>query len=124
MKTRRVSSLVLSLSAAIVVASALPVLATSSTAPSLQDGRVHGFSGCLTQEASGVRYFDLTKAKSDDGKDLGTLRLTSSVWGIRPKQALNHEVHVNGMYRGHMSNDPDGGHVAVKDAAVTGESCS
>ena len=39
-------------------------------------------------------------------------------------RAMNHEVHVNGMYRGHMSNDPDGGHVAVKDAAVTGESCS
>lgn len=124
MKIRRFGSFMLSICAATVVAASTAALAAGDPAASLQDGRVHGFSGCLTQEPAGIRYFDLTKAKSDDGKELGTVRLTSSVWGIHPKQSVDRPVHVNGMYRGHMADDPVGGHVAVKDAVVTGDHCS
>ena len=71
-----------------------------------------------------MRYFDLANAKSDDGKNLGTVRLTGTIEGIQPKDALGHQVHVNGVYLGHGENDPANGHVAVKDAAVKGGTCS
>ena len=123
--TRRIRSLSLPLAFATLVGfTALPALATSPELSSLNDGRVHGFTGCLAQEPTGIHYFDLTKAKTDDGKDIGTVRLTSSVWGITPKQSLNQEVHVNGLYRGHYGDDPGSGHVAVKDAAVVAPKCS
>jgi len=110
--------------ATLLAVTTIPALAGSSDLASLNDGRVHGFSGCLTQETAGTRYFDLTHAKSDDGKTLGTVRLTSSIWGISPKQALNQRVHVNGEYRGQLPGDPAGGHIAVQDAAVAGTKCS
>jgi hypothetical protein len=72
-----------------------------------------------------VRYFDLKSAKTDDGHRMSTLRLTSSLSGIaNPSQSLNREVHVIGDYRGHAATDPDGGHVAVEGADVTGAQCS
>jgi hypothetical protein len=123
--THRIRSLSVPLAFATVVGfTALPALAVGSDVSSLNDGQVHGFTGCLAQEPAGVRYFDLTKAKADDGTDLGTVRLTSSVWGINPKQSLNQEIHVDGMYRGHYGDDPGSGHIAVKDAAVVSPKCS
>jgi hypothetical protein len=110
--------------ATLVGVAALPALASGAEMTALKDGRVHGFTGCLAQESNPVHYFDLTKAKSDDGQNLGTVRLTSSVSGITPKTSLNEEVHVNGMYRGVFGDDPSGGHVAVKDAAVIAPKCS
>jgi hypothetical protein len=56
---------------------------------------------------------------------MGTLRLTSSLLGItKPEESLNREVHVIGDYRGHAPTDPNGGHVAVEGADVTGAQCS
>jgi len=109
--------------AALLALAAAPALAGADSA-SLNDGRVHGFSGCLTQESAGPRYFDLGNAKSDDGKALGTVRLTGSLWGIAPKQVLNQKVHVNGDYRGQLPGDPSGGHIAVQDVAAAGTKCS
>ena len=126
MKIRRVGSIALPFAAlAIIGLTALPARAASASTPSFDDGHVHGFSGCLAQEPTGARYFDLKNAKTDDGKTLGTLRLTSSLPGItKPEESLNREVHVVGDYRGHAPTDPDGGHVAVEGAAVTGAQCS
>jgi hypothetical protein len=126
MKIRRVGSLTLSLAAIAVMGLAvLPARAANVNAASLDDGRPHGFSGCLTQEPTGARYFDLKNAKTDDGKTVGTLRLTSSLPGIpKPEDSLNREVHVIGDYRGHAATDPDGGHVAVEGANMTGSQCS
>lgn len=125
MRIRRIGLFALPFAAAGLLGFAATSSAAGSSAlASLDDGQVHGFTGCLAQEPTGIHYFDLTKAKSDTGKDLGTVRLTSSVWGITPKGAVAHEVHVNGMYRGHLSNDPQGGHIAVKDAAVVANTCS
>jgi hypothetical protein len=123
MSSRRITVLTLSLSAAaLLAATALPSLAAKI--PSLNDGHVHGFNGCLTQETTGVRYFDLTNAKSDDGQNLGTARLTGTLFGIQPKDSLDHQVHVNGMYLGHSANDPGSGHIAVKDVSISGGQCS
>jgi len=126
MKIRRVGSLTLSFAAlAAMGLAALPARAASSKAASLDDGHLHGFSGCLVEEPTGVHYFDLKSAKTDDGQSVGTLRLTSSLLGItNPKESLNREVHVVGDYRGHTPTDPDGGHVAVDGADVTGAQCS
>jgi hypothetical protein len=122
MSSRRIG--VLSVSAAALLAvTALPSFAGNKMA-SLDDGHVHGFDGCLTQEQTGVRYFDLANAKSDDGKNLGTVRLTGTIEGIQPKDTLGHQVHVNGLYLGHGESDPTNGHVAVKDASVSGGKCS
>lgn len=109
--------------AALVGALALPAFGAGF--PKLNDGRLHGFQGCLTQENVPTHYFDLQNAKSDDGTALGTVRLTSNLAGIAtPQEALNHEVRINGSYRGHAPMDPGAGHVAVKDAAVVAATCS
>ena len=126
MKIRRVGSIALPFAAvAMMGLTALPAYAAKVNAASLDDGRVHGFSGCLTQEPTGTRYFDLNNAETDDGKAMGTLRLTSSLLGItNPEESLNREVHVIGDYRGHTPTDPSGGHVVVEGADVTGGQCS
>ena len=126
MKIRRIGSLTLSIAAlAAMGLTALPARAASTKAPSLDDGHVHGFSGCLTEEPTGTRYFDLNNAKTDDGKSMATLRLTTSLLGIvDPTQSLNREVHVVGDYRGRTPTDPPGGHVAVEGADVTAGQCS
>ena len=118
MKIRRVGSLTVSLGAPAVMGLAvLPARGVSSGAASLDDGRVHGFRGCLTEETTGTHYFDLKNAKSDDGQTMGTLRLASSLLGItNPEESLNREAHVIGDYRGHALTDPSGGHVAVEGA--------
>lgn len=109
--------------ATLVGALALPALGADF--PKLNDGRLHGFQGCLTQESVPTHYFDLQNAKSDEGTVLGTVRLTSNLAGLaRPKDALNHEVRVTGSYRGHAAVDPAAGHIAVKDAAVVAATCS
>jgi hypothetical protein len=123
MSSRRIAVVTLSLSAAaLVAATAFPSFAAEIR--SLNDGRVHGFDGCLTREPTGIRYFDLTNAKSDDGKNLGTARLTGSLYGIQPNDSLNHRVHVNGTYLGHFATDPGSGHVTVKDISISGGQCS
>ena len=126
MKIRRVGSITLCFGALAVMGLAtLPAHAANVNAASLDDGHVHGFSGCLTQESTGTRYFDLKNAQTDDGKTMSTLRLTSSLLGItNPEESLNREVHVIGDYRGHAPTDPSGGHVVVEGAAVTGAQCS
>jgi len=126
MKIRRIGSLTLSFAAlAAMGLAALPARAASGKPASLDDGRVHGFSGCLVEEPTGIHYFDLKSAKTDDGQTMGTLRLTSSLLGIaKPEESLNREVHVVGDYRGHSPSDPEGGHVAVEGADVTANQCS
>jgi hypothetical protein len=126
MKIRRIGLVTLPVAAAAVIGlTALPSLAASPHGSSLDDGAVHTFTGCLTQESGGVRYFDLKNAKTEDGKSVGTIRLTSDLPGItNPEQSLNREVRVIGDYRGHSSADPVGGHVVVKDAGVTAGQCS
>jgi hypothetical protein len=114
--------------AALLTVTALPAFGAGAEVPSLKDGKVHGFEGCLiqesAQESSGVDYFDLTNAKSDKGKDLGTVRLTGDLSGItNPKESLNKKVRVSGIYLGREGNDPGSGHVAVKDSSVVGEKC-
>ncbi len=92
MKVRRISLSALPVAAgAFIFIVAAPAFAGNAEVGSLQDGRVHGFQGCLTQESTGTRYFDLTNAKSDDGKSVGTVRLTGSLFGIQPKESLNQE---------------------------------
>jgi hypothetical protein len=69
MKIRRVGSLTLSFAAlAVMGVAALPARAANVNGASLDDGRVHGFSGCLTEEPASTHYFDLKNARTDDGK--------------------------------------------------------
>jgi hypothetical protein len=125
MLSRRIVFPTLSFATAVfVAATALPSLAANSQFSSINDGRVHGFNGCLTQEASGMRYFDLTNAKSDNGVSLSTVRLTGSLYGIQPKDSLNRGAHVNGIYLGRSANDPGNGHIAVEDVQIVGGQCS
>jgi hypothetical protein len=95
MKIGRIGSFTLSFAAlAVMGLAALPARAANINAASLDDGRVHGFSGCLAEEPTGTHFFDLKNAKTDDGKTMGTLRLTSSLLGItKPEESLNREVH-------------------------------
>jgi hypothetical protein len=126
---RHVGRLTLPLAAAaLLAASTISAFgANMGEVPSLMDGNVHGFDGCLIQESAkesaGVDYFDLTNAKSDSGKDLGTVRLTGDLSGLSPKDNLNKKVHVSGIYLGREGNDPGSGHIAVKDASVVGTKC-
>jgi hypothetical protein len=126
MKIQRIVSFALPFAAfAVIGFTALPARAANINASSLDDGRVHGFSGCLAEEPTGTHYFDLKNATTDDGKTMGTLRLTSSLLGItNPEESLNREVHVIGDYRGHAPTDPNGGHVVVEGADMTGGRCS
>jgi len=125
MLSRRIVLFTLSFATVVfVAATAFPSLAANSRFSSINDGRVHGFNGCLTQEPTGVRYFDLTNAKSDNGVNLDTVRLTGSLYGIQPKNSLNHGVRVTGIYLGRSANDPGNGHIAVEDINTVGGQCS
>jgi len=89
-----------------------------------KDGHAHGFVGCLTQESTSPGYFDLVAAKTDDGAEVGTLRLTGHFLGIgNPQDALNKRVHVTGVYLGHKPTDPGSGSIMITDDAylVEGE---
>jgi hypothetical protein len=73
-----------------LTATATPALATQAEVPSWKDQRVHGFVGCLTQEAPSPQFFDLVNARSDEGEDVGTLRLTGHFLGIGdPNESLH-----------------------------------
>ena len=78
----------------------------------------HGFVGCLTQESASPHYFDLEKAKSDEGADVGTLRLTGHFLGIDdPKDSLNKRVHVTGVYIGPERGNSSGSTILLTDDA-------
>ena len=84
-----------------LAATATSALAKKPKAPAWKDGHTHGFVGCLAREEASPHYFDPVKAKSDEGADVGTLRLTGHFLGIDdPKDSLNKRVHVTGVYLG------------------------
>jgi hypothetical protein len=90
--------------------------------PAWNDGDVHGFVGCLAQESTDPGYFDLVRTKSDDGADVGTVRLTGHFLGIDdPKNSLNKPVHVTGVYLGREPTDPGSGHIQMTDDARPAE---
>jgi len=92
--------------------------AKEATAPSWKDEHAHGFVGCLTQEAASPHYFDLVDAKSDEGAQVGTLRLTGHFLGIDdPKDSLNKRIHVTGVYLGRAPGDPGSGSILLTDDA-------
>jgi hypothetical protein len=125
MKIQTVAGLTLPFAAAALLAvTTLPAFGSNAAIPSLNDGEVHSFQGCLTQEPTGVKYFDLKNAKSDNGKDMGTVRLTGDPYGMSPNGSLDQQVKVRGIYEGRLANDPGSGHIAVKDAEVVGGKCS
>lgn len=124
MKIQTVAGFTLPFAAAALLAvTTLPAFGSSTAVRSLNDGEVHAFQGCLTQESSGIRYFDLKNAKSESGKDLGTVRLTGDPYGMSPNGSLHQKVEVRGIYEGHLANDPGSGHIAVQDASVVGGKC-
>jgi hypothetical protein len=100
MKIERLAALTFA-AAALCAVTSVSALAKGAKVPAWKHGHVHGFVGCLTQESTEPGYFDLTKAKSDEGADVGTLRLTGHFLGIDdPKDSLNKRVHVTGVYVG------------------------
>jgi hypothetical protein len=123
MKVERLAGLIVPLAAAAFFAvTSVSARAKSAKVPAWKDGHVHGFVGCLTQESTDPGYFDLMKAKSDDGADVGTLRLTGHFLGIDdPKNSLNKRVHVTGVYLGHEPTDPGSGHILMTDDARLAE---
>jgi hypothetical protein len=93
-------------------------LAREAKVPAWKDEHSHGFVGCLTQEAASPHYFDLVKAKSDEGADVGTLRLTGHFLGIDdPKDSLDKRVHVTGVYVGPEIGNPGGSTILLTDDA-------
>jgi hypothetical protein len=126
MKIQRVAVLALPVAAAaFLVVTTLPAFAVDAKVAALSDGRVHGFEGCLTQESTDPPYFDLLKAKSDDGADLGTVRLIGDFTDMNPKASLNKRVKVTGVYlvRQPTESDPGSGHIEMKDARVVAGKC-
>jgi hypothetical protein len=119
MKVKRPALLlVLLVTAAGLVAAVTPALAKEAKGPIWKDEHAHGFVGCLAQEAASPHYFDLVNAKSDEGADVGTLRLTGHFLGIDdPKDSLNKRVHVTGVYLGHEPGDPGSGSILLTDDA-------
>jgi hypothetical protein len=123
MKVERLpASTVLFATAAFLAFTTVFALAKDAKAPAWKDGHVHGFVGCLAQESNEVGYFDLVDAKTDDGEDVDTLRLTGHFLGIGdPKDSLNKRVRVPGVYLGHGSGDPGVGHIRMTDDARLAE---
>jgi hypothetical protein len=107
----------------LVAATSLASMANSAAAkdakvPSWKDEHAHGFVGCLAQEVASPHYFDLKDAKSDEGADVGTLRLTGHFLGIDdPKDSLNKRVHVTGVYLGPERDNPSGSTILLTDDA-------
>jgi hypothetical protein len=123
MKVGRLAALTVPLTtAAFFAVTTVSALAKDAEVPAWQDGHAHGFDGCLTQEATDPPYFDLVNAKSDDGTDVGTVRLTGFLQGINPKDSLNKRVHVTGVYLGREPTDPGSrGHIEMTDDARPAE---
>ena len=119
MKVERLAALSVPLvTAAFFAVTTVSASAKDAELSAWKDGHVHGFDGCLTQESTDPPYFDLVKAKSDDGTDVGTLRLTGYLRGLdNPKDSLNKRVHVTGMYLGREPTDPGSGHILMTDDA-------
>ena len=119
MKVEQLHLLIVSLAIAVCLpATASPALAKEAKAPVWKDEHAHGFVGCLTQEAASPHYFDLVNTKSDEGADVGTLRLTGHFLGIDdPKDSLDKRVHVTGVYLGHEPSDPGSGTILLTDDA-------
>jgi hypothetical protein len=115
MKVERLAApTVLLATAAFFAVTTVSALAKNAKVPAWKDGHVHGFVGCLTQESTDPGYFDLENTKSDDGADVGTVRLTGHFLGIDdPKNSLNKPVHVTGVYLG-VVNPPIPGAVTSK----------
>ena len=110
--------IVLLVTAACLAATASRAVAKESKTPTWKDEHAHGFVGCLAQEAASPHYFDLVNAKSDEGADVGTLRLTGHFLGIDdPKDSLNKRVHVTGVYLGREPGDPGSGSILLTDDA-------
>jgi hypothetical protein len=109
---------VLLVTAACLNATATSALAAEAKVLPWRDEHVHGFVGCLTQETASPRFFDLVNAKSDEGADVGTLRLTGHFLGIDdPKEALDKRVHVIGVYLGPEPGNPRASSILLTDDA-------
>jgi hypothetical protein len=119
MKAKHLAPLIgLLVTAACLAVAASLALAKEAKGPAWKDEHTHGFVGCLTQEAASPHYFDLVNAKSDEGADVGTLRLTGHFLGIDdPKDSLNKRVHVIGAYLGPERGNPSGSTILLSDDA-------
>jgi hypothetical protein len=115
MKFERLAALTLPFAAITFFAVAtVSAFAKDAEIPALKDGKLRGFEGCLSRESAEPHYYDLVKAKSDDGTDLGTVRLTGFFYGINPEDWLNKRVHVSGVYLGRAPSDPGSGHIELR----------
>jgi hypothetical protein len=122
MKVERLAALTVPLAtAAFFAVTSVSALAKDAAVPAWKDGHAHGFDGCLVKESTEPGYFDLVKAKSDDGTDVGTVRLTGYLEGINPTDSLNKRVHVTGVYLGRGPTDPESGHIEMTDDARPAE---
>lgn len=120
--TTRHTALSLALAAATLLGSA--ALAAEGKPPAtLDDGKLHGFTGCL-QRLEGDRLFTLGDATTDDGKAIGSIHLTGSISGIVPKESLNQEIHIEGAYRDRVPSKDGGEHLRVSHASVVAPRCS
>ncbi len=112
------ADVVLFVTAACLNATATSALATPAKVPPWKDEHAHGFVGCLTQETASPHFFDLVNAKSDEGEDVGTLRLTGHFLSIDdPKESLNKRVHVTGVNLGPEPGNPRGSSILLTDDA-------
>jgi len=85
--------LALVVTAASFAATVNPAPAKDAKVPIWKDEHAHGFVGCLAQEAASPHYFDLVNAKSDEGANVGTLKLTGYFLGIDdPRDSLSKRV--------------------------------
>jgi len=119
MKMKRPAPLlVLLVTAAGLAATGTVASAKEAKVPIWKDQHAHGFVGCLAQEAASPHYFDLVNATSDEGANVGTLRLTGHFLGIDdPQESLNKRVHVTGVYLGREPGDPGSGSILLTDDA-------
>jgi hypothetical protein len=118
MEMKRSFPLPLAVATAALAAAVTPALSKEAKVPTWKDEHVHGFVGCLTQESASPHYFDLANAKTDEGADAGTLRLTGHFLGIDdPKDSLNKRVHVTGVYLGPEAGNPGSSSILLTDDA-------
>ena len=80
------------------------------------------FSGCLGQEKEPPNFYRLENA-TREGEKLGDVRLTGSLSGIDPKQAMGSGINVQGTFT-RASGENDVSKIRVRTASETGESCA
>lgn len=89
-------------------------------------GKVLSMRGCLDQETTGERYYELENAQAADGAKLGNLRITGNFIGLDPEDNLHKEIQVKGLVLTptKMELGSEDGRLEVEGAKAIAGKCS